>query len=141
MFYGYLMTQCSSHLDAVFKGVPRQREAFFLVDWLTENDQLLKKENPSLPGSGQDAALLLTDRERILLEQLPLCRDFSLEQHVNPVTDHNQLFFVLSTMTKLNTLLSHLKTLKPAHIHHVITAFWHKTHHLHRPLIVENQRE
>lgn len=61
------MLQCSSHLDAVFKGVPRKREAFFLVDWLTENDQLLKKENPSLPGSGQDATLLLTDRERILL--------------------------------------------------------------------------
>lgn len=83
MFYGYVMLQCSSHLDAVFKGVPRQQEAFFLVDWLTENDQLLKQENPSLPGSGQDAALLLTDRERILLKQLPLCRDFSLEQHVN----------------------------------------------------------
>lgn len=34
---------------------------------------------------------------------------------------------------------SHLKTLEPAHIHHIIAAFRHKTHHLHRPLMEESE--
>lgn len=79
IFCRCLKTQCYSHLDAVFKSVPRQREALFLVNWLTKNDQLLKQENPPLLGSGQEAAFLLTYREGILLKQLPLSCDFPLK--------------------------------------------------------------
>lgn len=71
-----------SYLDAVFKSVPWQREAFFLIDWLTENDQLLKQEDPPLPRPGHEATFLLTDREGVLLEQLPLSCDFTLKQCV-----------------------------------------------------------
>lgn len=78
-FADVLKKQCYSHLDAVFKSVPWQREALFLVNWLTKNDQLLKQENPPLLGSGQEAIFLLTDRERILLKKLPLSCDFPLK--------------------------------------------------------------
>lgn len=73
---------CYSHLDAIFKSVPWQRETFFLIDWLTEDDELLKQEDPPLLGFGQEATFLLTDREGILLEQLPLSCDFPLKQYV-----------------------------------------------------------
>lgn len=74
--------QSYSYLYAVFKCVPWQREAFFLIDWFTEDDQLLEQEDPPLPGSGQDAAFLLADREGILLEQLPLSCYFPLKQNI-----------------------------------------------------------
>jgi len=68
------------HLDAGFKRVPRQREALLLVDGLTEDNQLLKQEDPPLPASGQDVVLLLAHREGVLLEQLPLGGYFPLQQ-------------------------------------------------------------
>lgn len=68
------------HLDAVFKRVPGQREALFLIDWLTEDDELLKQEDPPLLCSGREATFRLADREGILLQQLPLSRDFTLKQ-------------------------------------------------------------
>lgn len=82
MFYVHLKLQYHSHLDAVFKSVPWQREAFFLINWLTENDQLFKEENPPLPGSGREAAFLLADKKGILLKQLPLSCDFPLKQRM-----------------------------------------------------------
>lgn len=75
-----------AHLDAVFKGVAWRREAPLLVNGLTENDQLFKEENPSFSGSGQDTALLLTDEEGVLLEQLPLGCDLPLEDNFNPAS-------------------------------------------------------
>ncbi len=81
-------TQNFLHLYAVFKYVSWQREAFFLINWLAEDDQLLKQEDPPLFGPGQDAAFLLADREGILLEQLPLSCDFPLKQNVNIVREH-----------------------------------------------------
>ena len=66
------------HLDAALKRVPGQREALLLVDWLAEDDQLLKQEDPPLPGPGQQAALLLHHGESLLLEQLTLGCDLPL---------------------------------------------------------------
>lgn len=62
----------SFHLDAVFEGVPWQREAFFLLSWLAEDDQLLKQKDTSLPRSRHEVAIVLADGESILLEQFPL---------------------------------------------------------------------
>ncbi len=61
-----------THLDAALKDVSRERETFLPVDWLTEDDQLLEKEDPSFFGSGQEAAVLLGNSEGVLLEQFAL---------------------------------------------------------------------
>ena len=77
------------HLDAALKRVPGQREALLLVDWLAEDDQLLKQEDPPLPAPGQDVVLLLADGECVLLQQLPLGGDLALEQRsCGSVSDH-----------------------------------------------------
>ena len=67
-----------TNLDAVLKDVSRDGETFLPVDWLAEDDHLLKKEDPSLFGSGQEATVLLGDGEGVLLEQLALGRDLPL---------------------------------------------------------------
>lgn len=76
----------AAHLDAVFEGVPWQREAFLLVDGLAENDQLLEQEHPPLSGSGRDVVFLLADKEGVLLEQLPLGGDLALGRQAHAVT-------------------------------------------------------
>lgn len=68
-----------SYLYTVFKGVAWQREAFFLLQRLAEDDELLKQEDPPLPGSGQETTFLLADGESILLEQFPLSCDLPLK--------------------------------------------------------------
>ena len=79
------------HLDAALKRVPGQREALLLVDWLAEDDQLLKQEDPPLPAPGQDVVLLLADGEGVLLQQLPLGGDLALEQRsCGSVSDHSR---------------------------------------------------
>lgn len=71
--------QYQSYLNAVFKNVSWQQETFFLINWLAEDDELLKQEYPPLAGSRQEATFLFTDREGILLQQLPLSCDLSLK--------------------------------------------------------------
>lgn len=83
-----MMSTASRHLDAVFKSIPWQRETLFLVNWLTENNELLEQEDPPLFGSGQEAIFLLADREGILLKKLPLSCDFTLKRHASiPIDD------------------------------------------------------
>lgn len=67
-----------THLDAVLKNVSREWETFLPVDWLTEDYQLLKKEDPSFLCSGEEAAVLLSDGEGVLLEQFALGGDLPL---------------------------------------------------------------
>lgn len=71
------------HLDAVFKDVSREGEAFLPVDGLAEDDQLLEQKDSSLLGSRQEAAVLLCNGEGVLLEQFALGRDLSLMQKHN----------------------------------------------------------
>lgn len=86
-----------SYLNAVFKGIAWQREAFFLLQWFAEDDELLKQEDPPLPGSGQKTTFLLTDGESILLEQFPLSCDLPLKhvivQHLNNTSTYFIKFY------------------------------------------------
>lgn len=122
-----------AHLDAVFERVPWQGQTFLLVDGLAENDQLLEQENPPLSGSGRDAVFLLANKEGILLEQLPLGGDLALGPQERAMNGNT--FASTKVLKKMKTLNTHLETLKSAHIHHVIAAFWHETHHLHGSLM------
>lgn len=45
---------------------------------------------------------------------------------------------ILKEMKRVNT---HLETLKSAHVHHVIAAFRHETHHLHGSLMENLDRK
>ena len=47
---------------------------------LTEDDNLLEKENSSLFGARQDTGVLLCDEEGFLLEQLALTGQFTLKR-------------------------------------------------------------
>ena len=67
-----------TNLNAALEDVARQRETFLAVDWLTENDQLLKQEDPPLLGAGQEAAVLLDNGKGVLLKELPLGCDLPL---------------------------------------------------------------
>lgn len=66
------------HLDAVFIDVSCQGKAFLAVNWLTEDDKLLKEEHPSLLGTGEDAVLILNECEGVLLQEFPLCSQLTL---------------------------------------------------------------
>lgn len=124
-----------AHLDAVFEGVPWQGETLLLVDGLAENDQLLEQENPPLSGSGRDAVFLLADEEGVLLEQLPLGSDLALGQQARAMNGKSRI------LKERKTLNTHLETLKSAHVHHVIAAFGHETHHLHGSLMEKLDRK
>lgn len=64
-------------LDAVLELVSRVIGAF--AQQLAKNDNLLKQEDPTLFTSRQDTSVLLPDAEGLLLKQLSLRRQFSLE--------------------------------------------------------------
>lgn len=68
----------ASHLDAVFIDVSWQGKAFLAVNWLAEDDKLLKEEHPSLLGTGEDAVLIFNEREGVLLQEFPLCSQLTL---------------------------------------------------------------
>lgn len=67
-----------AHLDAVLELVSRVIGAF--AQQLAKNDNLLEQEDPALFTPRQDAAVLLPDAEGLLLKQLSLRRQFSLER-------------------------------------------------------------
>lgn len=66
-----------AHLDAVLKLVSRVIGAF--AQQFAENDNLLEQEDPALFASRQDASVLLPNAEGLLLKQLSLRRQFSLQ--------------------------------------------------------------
>lgn len=66
-----------ANLDAVLKLVSGVIGA--LAQQFTENDNLFEQEDPALFTSRQDASVLLPNTEGLLLKQLSLRRQFSLE--------------------------------------------------------------
>lgn len=66
-------------LDAALKDVSGDGEAFLPVDRFAEDHQLLEQKDASLFRPRQEAAVLLDDREGVLLEQFAQSRDLSLE--------------------------------------------------------------
>lgn len=57
-----------TNLDAVLKEVARSREAFLFVQGLTEDDNLLKQEDPPLFHPGQKSSILVWHHEGVLEE-------------------------------------------------------------------------
>lgn len=78
-------TEAHTNLDAVLKDVSREWETFLPINWLTEDDQLLKQEDPSFLCPGQEATVLFGNSEGVLLEQLALGCDLPLvpQQKIN----------------------------------------------------------
>lgn len=72
-----------SYLDAVLIVESRQGEAFLLVEWLAENDHLLKEEDSPLLHPAQKTPLRISDHERILQQEAALGHDLPLrsEEH------------------------------------------------------------
>lgn len=68
------------YLDAVLEQEPWRGEALLLVERLTENDDLLKEEDPPLLAARQEPCILLRDQERVLQEQLALGNNFTLKR-------------------------------------------------------------
>lgn len=67
------------YLDAVLKQESWHGEALFFIKRFTENDDLLKEENPPFFTARQKSRVLVRDQERVLQEQLTLRNDFTLE--------------------------------------------------------------
>lgn len=71
--------QHTHYLDAVLKQESWHREALFFIKWFTENDDLLKEENPPLFTPRQKSRILVSDQECVLQEQLALGNNFTLK--------------------------------------------------------------
>lgn len=69
------------YLDAVLEQIAWSREALFLIQWLTEDDDLLEEEDTPLLGPGQEAGVLIRHQERVLEEEPALSYNFALKTH------------------------------------------------------------
>lgn len=54
------------HLDTALEQEPWHGEPLFLIQRLTENDDLLEEEDPPLSAARQEPRVLVRDQERVL---------------------------------------------------------------------------
>ncbi len=125
LFFKMCVCQKKANLDALLELVSRGGRSF--PEQLTEDDDLLEEENSSFFGARQDAGVLLRHKEGFLLQQFALRGQFTLQrrfyQSAPLILSNCYQSYTGGGCTEMYSKWTHLVSLQPTQIHHVVTQF------------------